>query len=290
MRIVYFTSGEIGAGHWAHAAALERAFTRRGIRADLVLLTNRPPVRFEERGLRLELVDFDAKLLRDPAEARQSQLFRRFEELAPDLVLVDLAYLPIQRVREAIHSEIWLLSRWMPTQYYGGPLNRAFRPEVFARRLSTEPIARFPGFESIEPLVCVNREECYTREEVRRELAIDGDGPLHLVLQAGLPGELEQLLDAMPASAREGAHVVALSPHTGRALFPAARYFLGVDGIWGGAGYNLYWECRWLGVDRKARLTPFPRTIDDQTPRVWGAEGYVMRENGADRLASLIFG
>jgi hypothetical protein len=55
-----------------------------------------------------------------------------------------------------------------------------------------------------------------------------------------------------------------------------------------GAGYNAYWESKWLGFHHRCFFTPFPRPIDDQAWRVRECADHWPRENGADTLARWI--
>jgi hypothetical protein len=57
-----------------------------------------------------------------------------------------------------------------------------------------------------------------------------------------------------------------------------------------GAGYNSFWEARWLGYADRTTFTAFARPIDDQVWRVRECGAHTMRENGADALARAILG
>ena len=69
------------------------------------------------------------------------------------------------------------------------------------------------------------------------------------------------------------------------ALFPLAEWLSGADAICTGAGYNSFWEARWLGYYNRTRFTAFGRHIDDQEWRLTECADYTPKENGADQLA-----
>ncbi len=55
-----------------------------------------------------------------------------------------------------------------------------------------------------------------------------------------------------------------------------------------GAGYNTYWESKWLGYFDRCYFTPFPCAIDDQAWRMRECADYWPTANGADTLAEWI--
>lgn len=62
------------------------------------------------------------------------------------------------------------------------------------------------------------------------------------------------------------------------------------DLIFAGAGFNAYWESKWLGWFERTRFTAFPRPIDDQAWRLRACADYWPKENGADQIARWIVG
>ncbi len=130
--------------------------------------------------------------------------------------------------------------------------------------------------ERVDPVVVCNPDECEPPEALRRELGVPAERHLVVVAHAGELGEIESLR-------ADGATVCDLRQKD--ALFPLARWLGGADEIVCGAGYNAFWEARWLGYFPRARFTPFPRRIDDQAWRLHACAQVQMRGNGADTLA-----
>ena len=123
-------------------------------------------------------------------------------------------------------------------------------------------------------MVVVNPEERRPAGALREALGVPRDEPLHVVHQAGEPGEWSRLAATSsqrplhvfapvtrygpPVPADAGIHV-----HDGDAFFPLAAWLGDADVLHTGAGYNAYWEARWLGYDAKTTFMPFRRNIDD---------------------------
>jgi hypothetical protein len=142
--------------------------------------------------------------------------------------------------------------------------------------------------DRIDPIVICNRDECFPDDALRQRFGLDRNTPISLIVQAGKPGECEELF-RREQSRSAGRQLIAATIYGPDRIFPIAPYLPAADRIIGGAGYNLYWETRWLGLAERAELHVFRRPLDDQTPRLQSAF-YPMRENGADTLARQIVG
>src|SRR5262249_37050341 len=152
------------------------------------------------------------------------------------------------------------------------------RDEHYARVIGIEPIAPKESREHVDPVVVCNPDECHPAHALREHYGVPEGAPISFVVQAGLPGEGAELVrDERERAA--GFDVVAAHLHGEAPLFPVAPYLPGADRIVGGAGYNLFWETRWLGLEARTELHPFRRAADDQTPRL-RAPPHVWRENG----------
>ncbi|MBM4361952.1 MAG: hypothetical protein FJ104_04680 [Deltaproteobacteria bacterium] len=290
MRVLFYTSGEIGGGHLAKALAIQRGLERGGVSVDFRVLYSRLPLR-PPPGLDVVPVSAAPEELADPARARDSALARAIHDAAPDLLLVDLAWRDLRHLLPLPGVEAWLLLRWCPPQFLKGPFNTAFRQDWFRRVIGIEPIVPVEVTDSIAPLVVCNPDECHGRGDLRRRLGIQDERPVTLVVQAGLPGERDELLRyERERDPERESHIIGLSLHDEDPLVPVAPWLPGADRIVGGAGYNLFWETEWLGLRPRTELHVFRRNIDDQTPRMRLTRDYVMRENGADVLARWIAG
>ena len=234
--------------------------------------------------------------LGDPARAGASALAGALTAFAPDILIVDLFWAPLRLLLPLPSCEAWLLVRRAPPVWLVGPKDHPFLPEQYARVIAIEPNAIEAGsHDTVDPIVAVNPDEQRLAGALRDALGVARDEPLHVVHQAGEHGEWSRLVettshrplhvfapareDAPPVAAYAGIHV-----HDGDAFTPLAAWLGDADVLHTGAGYNAYWEARWLGYDAKTTFTPFRRNIDDQSWRLRTCASFVPRENGADTL------
>lgn len=276
MKIAYFTAGSVGAGHVVRGLALERALQRRGFQGEYRMFG--PPTEFA-RGPYTQ-VPIDHRELIDPARAGATQLAAGLRAFSPDLLVVDLFWAPLRHLLPLAGCEAWLLLRKVPPIWFTGPAGARFDPRQYARIVAIEPLVHEAIRERIDPVVICNPDECEPPGALRARLAVPAGQPVLVSMHAGLEGELAQL------GAGSGARAFDLRAEG--ALFPLARWLGGADGIRAGAGYNTFWESRWLGYFDRMHFTPFARRIDDQAWRVRECAAVPVRENGADTLASWI--
>jgi NAD(P)-dependent dehydrogenase (short-subunit alcohol dehydrogenase family) len=147
-----------------------------------------------------------------------------------------------------------------------------------------EPIEHSSITHRIDPIVVCNPDECRPPDALRRHLNVPDDKTLAVVAHTGPKQEQE----ALYAIGEEDVHVVHFDLTDPDALFPLAEWLGGADVIMTGAGFNAYWESKWLGFYDRCFFTAFPRKIDDQAWRVRECTDYWPKENGADQLARWI--
>lgn len=253
--------------------------------------------------LRLAARDDYRAVALDPAElgdadrAEGSELARVLAAYRPDVLVVDLFWAPLRRLLPLPGCEAWLLLRRSPAVWLDGPPGYPFERRLFERVIAIEPGVH-PGRldETIDPIVVCNHEERQPAGALRRALGVDGSAQLAVAHQAGEAGEWATLttrLSARPLHAFSLARSdsPATTPpegvalHDGDAFFPLAAWLHDADVVASGAGYNAYWEARWLGYDARTTFFAFERTIDDQAWRLRTCGGYRPRDNGADLLA-----
>lgn len=284
MRVAYFTAGTVGAGHLVRGYALGRALGRRGFTGDYRAFG--PPVpypaaaRLDYRPLAIREPE-----LRDPARARDSEVASALRDFRPDFLLVDMFWAPLRHILPLEGCECWLLVRTCPRAWFTGPPDTRFEPRQFRRTIAIESFRHTAIRESVDPVVVCNPDECQPRHALRQRLGVPPGRRLVVAMHAGLAGELDKL-----EGASHDETVVRLDLFHEQALFPAAEWLGDADQIFCGAGYNAFWEARWLGYAARARFTPLPRRIDDQAWRVENCAGYPMQANGADTLARSILG
>lgn len=278
MRIAYFTAGTVGAGHLVRGLAVGRGLTRRGFDGEYRMFG--PPLAY---GIppppNHVAVAIAAEEARDPRRARESELARTLTEFRPDLLLIDMFWAPVRHFLPALGGEAWLLVRKCPGAWFVGPPDAPFAPGQFRRTLAIEPVRHLAITERIDPIVVCNPDECRPTTALRERLGVPPGETLTVVTHAGVAGEIDQIAPAA------GAGAVRCDLHAADPLFPLAEWLGGADRIHSGAGYNSYWEARWLGYAARTRFVPQRRRIDDQAWRIAACGDHVMQANGADVLA-----
>jgi len=285
VRIAFFTAGTHGAGHRARGIAIGRALARAGFSGEYWMF-GPPPGDATSAFLAVstrawEHVSISAADLATPEKARVTELAARLAAFSPDVLVVDMFWAPLRHILPLAGCEAWLLLRSMPAAWLAGPPGAVFDPMQYARIISIEPIASGAVTHSVDPVVMVNPDECRPRGALRARLAMPAEQRLVAVVHAGLPGEQRGLVPASKA----GDLVVTFDLHEASALFPIAEWLGDADELHCAAGYNAYWEARWLGYAARTTFSALPRRNDDQAWRIAKCRRYAMRANGADTLA-----
>ncbi len=239
-------------------------------------------------------VTIDRDELVDPARAPSSELARTLDLLAPDLLVVDMFWAPLVRLLPRAGCEAWLLVRRSPPAWLVGHAKMPFERAAYARVIAIEP--GVDAGEAIDPIVAIDRGEVLPARALRDRLGVAGGARLDVVVQAGAPDEWRALVRDAPGAV----HVFTLGgarhddvPANVRVhddLFPLAPWLVGADAITSGAGYNSFWEARWLGHAARTRFVAFARPVDDQAWRMRAHADHTPRANGADTLAMDIVG
>ena len=292
MRVVYFTAGTTGAGHVVRGIAIGRALNRAGFRGTYAMVGPRSLRVLAPRDYYGVTIDHDE--LVDPERASSSELARTLDLLAPDLLVVDMFWAPLVRLLPRAACEAWLLVRRAPPAWLVGRARMPFERAAYARVIAIEP--GVDAGEAIDPIVAVDRLEVLPARALRDRLGVADAAKLDVVVQAGAPDEWRALVQ----DARGAVHVFTLGgaryddvPANVRVhddLFPLAPWLAGADAITSGAGYNSFWEARWLGHAVRTRFIAFARPIDDQAWRIRTHGDHTPRANGADTLAVNIVG
>lgn len=284
MRVAYFTAGTHGAGHVVRGVALQRALARTGARVDFRLFS--PPSPFAHlAGDAHTPVRIDAAELRSPALAAQSAVAGALRAWAPDLLLIDLFWVPLAFV--PLPCPAWLLLRSVPPAWLVGPREARFDARRYERVFAIEPAPGLERFEALPPVVVCNPDEARPREALCTLLEAEPQAPLHLIARGGLPADAAPLRAVPPAP---GAQVRELDLAAPGAPFPLAPYLAGLapeDVLVAAPGYNTFWEAWWLGFAPRVRWVPLARTFDDAAWRA-GLVPTRPSRNGADVLAAQV--
>jgi hypothetical protein len=261
--------------------ALQRALQRRGAPITFGLFS--PPSPFARvAGAAHQVVHVDAAELRTRETAATSALARALTAWKPDLLVVDLFWVPLAFV--PLPCPAWLLLRSVPPAWLVGPREARFDATRFERVLAIEPAPGLERFEGLPPIVVANPDEARPRESLCRLVHAEPDAPLHLVTRGGLATDGASLRALAPAP---GAQVRELDLSQPDAPFPLAPFLAGLgptDTLVAAPGYNTFWEAQWLGFAPRVRWVPIKRTFDDAAWRAGLAP--VIKANGADVLAA----
>jgi len=274
----------VGAGHLVRGLAIQRGLGRAGFAGTYRMFGPTLPFPAARLCPGYETVPIQTDpALYDRHLAQTSDLAERLRDFAPDLLIVDLFWAPLRWVLPALKTEAWLLLRTFPPPWLTGPLQSPFDPTQFERIVAIEPVSHAMIDDEIDPIVIANPDECQPPEALRERLGIPPGEKLTVVLHAGERGETEDLLRH---AGTDRPTVLDLFEEKG--FFPAAEWLGGADHVVSGAGYNAFWEARWLGYAGRTTLVAFHRSIDNQLLRARELWHVRPRENGADVLARWI--
>lgn len=283
-RVAFFTAGTHGAGHNTRGLAVGRALRRAGFSGTYRMFGPAPA--FAAATLAdWEVVEIREEILRSPDAARASSLASQLAAFAPEVLVVDMFWAPLRHILPLPGCESWLLLRSFPPAWLEGPPGLPFDWSQYARIVAIEPVSTNVLTHTIDPVVLVNPEECKPRGALRRRLDVRDDARLVAVVHAGLPGEHASLV---PAERAPNDVVASFDLHAAEALFPIAEWLGDADAVHCAAGYNAFWEAKWLGYAARTTFTGLRRVNDDQRWRIARGARHAMRENGADTLAGWI--
>lgn len=296
MKLAYFTGGTAGAGHLVRGIAIGRALERCGYPGEMRMFIPEEPM----AGLRSALEAFspnvcpvDPEEVLDPLRGPGSHLAEALVDYNPDLLIVDLFWAPLLYIRPLLDCEAWLIVRSCPPVWLRGSATAPFDTSQYERVIGIEPLEQEKIREFIEPIVVCNPDEAKTRTELCEKWGVDEASHIVAISHAGLFGEIDMLQADRAANSErkdEETFVMQSDLHSETAVFPLAAWLPAADQVYCFAGYNSYWESRWMGYAHKTRLRIIGRKIDDPLSRVNAGRSYKMRENGADVLARLILG
>jgi hypothetical protein len=283
MRIAYFTAGTHGAGHIVRGNAIGAALARQQIPHEFRIFS--PDNRWNYLAdVPVCPTQIQADLLRDGRTADSSDVALALRAWQPDLLLIDLFWVPLSLV--ALPCPAWLLLRSVPSAWLVGPSEARFSPQRYERVFAIEPAPGLESFEAIPPIVYEKIWLPRTREELCDRLSLDVQKPLRLIVQAGLPSDDEMLQNEAD---RQGGGFVRVLPELLTPASPWLQTLRDDDRVIAGAGYNLYWESHYFGFLEHMHFVGLPRRIDDQA---WRASLHqhatAPTQNGADVLASQI--
>jgi hypothetical protein len=289
MRILYYTAGVAGSGRVVQGISIYNAFKRKNLPFEYCLLSSSPMPRLADRfGVPHAEIPLEDEHQLSAQTWPASKLYQSLAAYRPDVLLVDLLWLPLFHFTRELPFRKVFLCRQIDARYFtielpGGRIS--FRPDDYDLLLATEPwVPPFP-MRSINPIVVRNRDEILDRPEALRRLGLTQRGP-HCLFT--FTGPAEDVADAKRMFAHlveEGYDIVYAAEHPA-GLFPAVDYFSAFDYLICGAGYNSFWEAVYFR--KEAYFLPRPRHFEDQRLRVAECQDRYFDENGADQLVELL--
>lgn len=284
MKIAFFTAGTVGAGHLVLGLAVERGLRRAGFTGEYRMFGPEVPYPLARR-VAYQPVAVNYEELTDAARAPESELARALRTYAPDLLLIDLFWAPLNAILPLPSCETWLLLRYVPDAWLVGTPDIRFDSARYPRIVATEPLDHPLLTDLLDPIVIANPDECAPKHALRERVGATAADRLVVITDTAPPGTfLEQLPDDIGSDDT----VVRFNLHDVDAPFPLAEWLPGADLVIGAAGYSTFWEARWLGYFDRTRFFPVECKIDNQYWRVRHCSDWVPEGNGADQLAGWI--
>lgn len=230
----------------------------------------------------------DAEAL-GPDRYQESKLYQSIVLYRPDVLVVDINWAHLDAfLRDLPCKKVFLTRQIDPRTFRFRTPDRelVFRPEDWDLVLRTEPGFDLPfPSESVEPLVIRNRDEILSAEAARADLGLASEDRSCLFAFNGKIGEGAEAWKSFSYLEDEGWTVVRSDNREG-GLFPAMDWYNAFDLVVCGAGYNQFWEARYLR--KEAFFVPFPRRFEDQARRIALCSDYEFEENGADQVVRRI--
>ncbi len=291
MRVLFFSAGATGSGHIVRGLSVAAALRRAGLHHDYAILTTATPYAELARrlGVPIQEIPFEMEEASESAHYRDSRTFMAISAFNPDILIVDMFWLGLHAsARELPCRKVLLTFQFDPAFYHIRTPNNdfRFRPEDYDLLLRTEPGYAVP-FEATEinPMVLRNHDEILGKDAARADLGLENAERSCLFACSGESGQVEAVWKSFSYLQDEG-WTVYRAQHREGGLFPTIDWFAAFELLVCGAGYNAFWEARWMR--KEAFFVPFPRLREDQARRPALFSDYQVQVNGADQLVGML--
>ncbi|MBI9106546.1 MAG: hypothetical protein JEZ04_07340 [Spirochaetales bacterium] len=286
MRIAYFCLGS-GSGNLMIGASIFNALVRIGEQTEFTAITDSEftPI-FSKWFNIIQIKGEPEKLFTDDLN---TELYRALKSVNPDLIIVFMMWMPIMPLLEGFSCPKVLLIRQCPQKW----LIMKTAPEDsidvnfadYSAAFSIEPGFQPHGFAPLPPLILKNRDELPSPEASRAKLGLIAGEKLCIAADNGPEDEYRDIIEKSKALCPFDCTLITATNKGGgeNSLFPLIDYLPAVDFVVGSAGYNLFYECRYLNIP--ARFFAYERKAEDQMWRIETNGHYHFHTNGADILA-----
>ena len=288
MRIAYYSAAFTGCGNTVRGIAIRNALQRAAVDCEFMMIGTLGIAGLaESQGIavvQLEPENFDSL---STEHFRGSATYRTLSRIAPDILIVDLAWFTTHRVVAELPGRSVLLLRQVSEDFFGYYHNATtteLDPSAYDLVLSIEPCSLPFETIGIDPIIMRQPHELLTRARAAGALGLDPDQPAALIATNGKPGEFEELTQTY--SYLDDAYQLFCSSNHHGGVFPIVDYFNAFDFVVCSGGYNAFWEAVYFG--KEAVFVPHPRRFEDQAWRIENCQDYVFRANGADELVKIL--
>jgi hypothetical protein len=287
VNVVYYTSGVSGTGRLVRGVAIKNALLRKNIDFRFTILHSAPIAGFLGGNGQFKL-PLETAQQTDSRHYENSAIYAHLMRLAPDLLIVDLLWVPLHSFLDEIRCKKIFLARQVSPDFFvfNDPgVSLRFNPQQYDRVLAIEPYDCPVTEEHINPIVIRNRHEVLPAEVAIDRLKLD-PAKKHCLFSFNRPPEVCDKTRAEYASlADEGYEVFSTTLHAD-GVFPVVDYFNAFDLVICGGGYNAFWEAVYF--KKKAVFIPTKARYENAWWRIETCRNYKFERNGADELAEII--
>jgi hypothetical protein len=271
--------------------SIYNAYARQGLQAEFCLLSSSPLAHLADRlGVPHAEIPLEDERQLSQQNWPASKLYQFLASYRPDILLVDLLWLPLYHFIRELPGKKVFLCRQINARYFDIDLpsgDITFRPEDYDLLLATEPWEPPFPMRPINPIIIRNREEILSRREALERLELPEGSPCCLFAFTGAAEDVAGVKQMFAYLGEEGYRMVYGSDYPA-GLFPIMDYYHAFDYLVCGAGYNAFWEAVYL--EKPAYFIPRPRHFEDQYRRVAECQEHYFEKNGADQLVELLAG
>lgn len=226
----------------------------------------------------------------DTVNYHTSAIYKAIEELSPDVLIVDLLWVPVRCFLDRIPCKKIFLTRQVRSDFYSftdSLHSFLFNPDLYDHVLAIEPFECSITSDHINPIILRNSDEIMSRDEAHDKLRLDSGRKYCLLSLNASEKASRAALDRYSRLKKEGYDFFVSSLFT-NGIFPIVDYFNAFDLIICGGGYNAFWET--IFFHKEVFFIPMQTLFESQTWRIEHCRDYQFTKNGADELVEIITG
>ena len=287
MKIVYYTSGVTGSGRLVLGLSIKNALLRRGMDTGFVIVHSAPDTRILGQTPNFKL-PMESAAQTDAGHFENSAVFKLLSSLSPDVLIVDLLWIPVHHLLPTLACKKIFLTRQVADSFFSYSfqgVSLAFDPNRYDKVLAIEPYSCPVTRNYIEPLVIRDKAEILTRNQALERLGLDPKQK-HCLYSLNVKQDQASEIENNYSCLKDEGYRFYYSSLFSGGSFPIVDCFNAFDFIVCGAGYNAFWETIYFG--KKAEYKAMPKRFENQQWRVENCLTYRFNKNGADELVEII--